>query len=119
MFPKLEKNSLVLQVYSNALSQSNSDLLSQLEHFKILKDKNKKCQPSFWILYKAKRVNRSGLGMEVMAFSNAFDLVLVIIHGIQFIMKPCITMFIMTDSLPLLIILTKHHLRPKNVRNLI
>ena len=40
----------------------------------FLADKNDKCQPLYWSSHKSKRVSRSDLGSETMAFADAFDM---------------------------------------------
>ncbi len=106
-YPKLDKESLQLTVYSDASFATNKDLSSQLGYFIFISDKNNLCQPIYWTSYKAKRVNRSVLGSETMAFADAFDMALVIKHDLQNIMGKVVPLSMFTDSLSLFDVLTR------------
>ena len=106
-FPKLDKDSLSISVYSDASFCNNQDGSSQLGYIILLKDKENKCQPLYWSSHKSRRSSRSVLGSEVMAFADAFDMAFTIKYDMQMIMKQYIPLNMYTDSLSLFDVLTK------------
>ena len=64
-YPKLDKDSIRLQTYSDASYSNNYDGTSQLEYIIFLADKDDKCHPLYWSSHKSKRVPRSVLGSEL------------------------------------------------------
>ena len=106
-YPKLQIDTLRLQTYSDASFASNEDLSSQLGYFIFLVDGTGNCQPLHWSSHKAKRVSRSVLGSEVLAFSDAFDMSYAIKHDLQALINQEKTFVMMTDSLSLFDIITK------------
>lgn len=71
-FPTLDKDSLSLRVYSDSSNANNPDGTSQLGYIIFFADKENKCFPLYWSSRKAKRVIRSVLASETLAFSDAF-----------------------------------------------
>ena len=61
-FPKLDMNTIWIQVYSDASFATNKDLSSQIGYIIFLADDFGKCQPIAWSSHKARRVTRSVLG---------------------------------------------------------
>lgn len=108
-FPKLKLESLKLSVYSDASYASNDDKSSQLGYFIFLSDDSKNCQPLYWNSYKSKRVTRSVLGSEVMAFADAFDMAYTIKYDLQHIIQNRVRLHMLTDSLSLFDVLTRNH----------
>ena len=84
----------------------NEDKSSQLGYFIFLSDKSKYCQPIFWSSYKSKRVTRSVLGSEVMAFADAFDMAYTIKYDLQIMLNKIIPISMLTDSKSLFDVLT-------------
>ena len=84
-FPYLDKGSLKLQVYSDSSYANNPDETAQIGYIIFLADKYKNCQPIYWCSKKAKRVNRSVLGSETMAFAGAFDMAYLIKRDLEII----------------------------------
>lgn len=72
-FPQLDKRSLQLLGYSDASFASNHDLSSQLGYIILLSDNTDKVIPIAFKSYKAKRICRSAMAAEVIAFSDMFD----------------------------------------------
>ena len=72
-FPKLDRDSLQLYVYTDASYYSNKYGSSQLGYIIFLVDKHKTCQPLYWSSHKSKRTSRSVLGSEAMALADGFD----------------------------------------------
>ena len=106
-FPKLIVDSLRLQTYSDASFATNEDKSSQLGYIIFLVDALGNCQPVHWSSHKAKRVTRSVLGSEVLAFSDAFDMSYAIKHDLQALLNQEIPLVMMTDSLSLFDVITK------------
>lgn len=106
-FPKLDNKSLQLRVYSDASYSNNEDKSSQLGYIIFLMDKHNRCQPLFWSSHKSKRVSRSVLGSETMAFADAFDMAYVIKYDLQLMLGKVIPISMMTDSLSLFDVITK------------
>lgn len=106
-YPKLDKDSLRLQVYSDASYATNADNSSQLGYIIFLADKSNNCQPLAWSSHKAKRVNRSVLGSEIMAFADAFDMAFVLKHDIEAMIKKTLPIVMITDSLSLFDVITR------------
>lgn len=98
-FPKLDKGSLCLQVWSYATYASNHDLTSLLCYIIFLSDESGKCLPLF--LSSRKRVTRSVGGSEAMALSDAFDMAYILKHGLQRMTSTKIPIVVLADSLSL------------------
>ena len=106
-YPRLDKNSLHLQVYTDASYATNTDKSSQLGYIIFLRDSTGQCQPMHWSSHKSKRVTRSVLGSETMALADGFDMAYMIKHDIQRMTKTKIPLYILTDSLSLFDVITK------------
>eukprot|EP00173_Palmaria_palmata_P005315 Plantae.Rhodophyta-Palmaria_palmata.ctg9188.p1 GENE.Plantae.Rhodophyta-Palmaria_palmata.ctg9188~~Plantae.Rhodophyta-Palmaria_palmata.ctg9188.p1 ORF type:complete len:200 (+),score=23.27 Plantae.Rhodophyta-Palmaria_palmata.ctg9188:260-859(+) len=106
-FPKLEKDSLHLRVYSDAYFAGSVDLSSQLGFIILLADKHNRCQPIAWSSHKSKRVTRSITGAEKMALADAFDSAYLLKHDLQSMLGVSMPMAIFMDSLSVLEVLTK------------
>ena len=72
-FPQLDPSSVKLIGYSDAAFANNFDLSSQLGYIILLTDKNNAAIPISFKSYKSKRVTRSVLSAEVIAFADLFD----------------------------------------------
>ena len=107
LYPKLDKESIRLQTYSDAAYSNNYDGTSQLGYIVFLADKTNKCQPLYWSSYKSKRVSRSVLGSETMAFADAFDMTFAIKKDMELMMNTPIPIVMLTDSLSLFDVITK------------
>jgi hypothetical protein len=106
-FPRLDLETLRLQVYSDASYANNADGSSQLGYIIFLTDATGECQPILWSSHKSRRVTRSVLGSETMALADAFDTAYALKHDIEMIMKQRIPIVISTDSLSLFDVITK------------
>ena len=107
MYPKLDKESLRLQTYSDASYSNNYDGTSQLGYIIFLADKDDNCHPLYWSSHKSKRVSRSVLGSETMAFADAFDMTYAIKRDIELMTNQPIPISMLTDSLSLFDVITK------------
>lgn len=72
-FPKLDKNSLKIVGFSDASFAGNRDFSSQLGYLIFLSDDSGSVCPVVFKSYKARRVTRSVMGAELIAFSDMFD----------------------------------------------
>ena len=106
-YPKLDKDSIRLQIYSDASYASNYDASSKLGYIIFLADKNNSCQPLLWSSHKSKRVSRSVLGCETMAFADAFDVAFAIRHDLERMIGNKVPISMFTDSLSLFDVMTK------------
>ena len=106
-YPKLDKESLRIQVYSDDSYGTNSDGTSQLGYIIFLADKFESCQPIFWTSYKSRRVSRSVLCSETMAFADAFDMAFAIRYDLSRMMNSHVPITALTDSLSLFDVITK------------
>jgi hypothetical protein len=106
-FGHLDKESLQLTVYSDASFANNDDLSSQLGYVIFLSDKDGCCSPLHYSSHKSKRVTRSVLGGEVMAFADAFDMSIIIRHDLANILNRKLPISILTDSLSLFDVISK------------
>jgi hypothetical protein len=105
-YPKLDINSLTLKVCAVASYANNSDGSSQLGYIIFLADASGKCQTIVWSSHKSRRVTRSVLGSETMAFAG-FNEAYSLKHDLQTILKRSVDIFMYTDSLSLFDDITK------------
>lgn len=104
-FPKLDKESLQIQVFSDALFASNHIWTLQFEYFVFLKYLT--ILNLFTGHYKSNRATRSGLGSKFMAFADAFDMFFTIKYDLKLIIKRSILFSMLTDSCSFSVVLTK------------
>lgn len=81
--PKLDKESLQIQIYPDASFATVHDRTSQLGNFIFLKDIDESFQPLYWTYHKSKRATRSVTGSGVMAFADALGLASIIKHDMK------------------------------------
>jgi hypothetical protein len=72
-----------LTVYIDSSYCNNYDLSSQLGYIIFLSDSTGACQPLHFSSHKYKRVTRSVLGGELMAFADGIDMVIMLKHDIE------------------------------------
>jgi hypothetical protein len=106
-YPKLNRRTLRLLVYSDASFANRPDLSSQLGHIVFSSDATGKCVLLTWSSHKACRTTRSSTDGEVLAFSNAFNSAFTLRHEIQLMLDQPIPILILTDSQGMLEVLTK------------
>jgi hypothetical protein len=105
-FSKLDPNSLQLTVYSDASFAINYDMSSQLGYIIFLSDKTRSCNLHY-SSHKSKRVTRSVLGGEVMAFGDVFDTAMIIRHDLQNLLHRNVPIIILTGSLSVFGVISK------------
>ena len=72
-FPSLERDDVRIVGYSDAAYANNRDLTSQLGRIILLMDKSNNAIPVSFKSYKSRRVTRSVLAAEAIAFADMFD----------------------------------------------
>ena len=72
-FPSLERDTLRIAGFSDAAYANNYDLTSQLGRIILLSDVSNAVIPISFERYKSRRVTRSVLSAEVIAFADLFD----------------------------------------------
>ena len=72
--PTLEKSSIRVVGFSDSSFANNEDYSSQLGYIIMIVDQNNLAAPIYIRSYKSRRVNRSALSAEVIAFSDMFDI---------------------------------------------
>jgi hypothetical protein len=73
LFQNLSISTLRIVAYSDASFAKNADLSFQLGFIICLSDASGKCNVIHYRSYKSRRVTRSVLGGEILAFADAFD----------------------------------------------
>ena len=106
-FPKLEKESLRIVAYTDSSFANNYDLSSQLGYAVFLVDGNQNSALISFRSFKAKRVTRSVLAVETLAFSYGFDQAYVLPRDIEQVLGKRIPITMLTDSQSLFDIITK------------
>ena len=97
-FPDLDRNSLRLVGYSDAAYANNHDLSSQLGRIVLLMDDADRFSPISFKSYKSRRVVRSVLAAEVIAFADLFDDAYALRSQFEHALGRSIPMQLMTDS---------------------
>lgn len=106
-FSKLDKNNLSLKVYSDSSYANKPDSTSQLVYNIFLTDSSGKFYPLYCSSKKAKRVTRSVLASETIAFADAFDTAFIIKHDLQRVINHSIPIIMIADSLSLFDVIKK------------
>ena len=97
-FPKIDLASARLIAYSDAAFANNSDLTSQLGRIILLCDANGNAAPLAFKSYKSRRVTRSVLAAEVIAFSDTFDDALALRALLEQLLSRAVPLQMLTDS---------------------
>lgn len=96
-FPKLEKSSLKILGVSDASFANNRDLSSQLGYILFLSD-TKSVIPIIFKSYKSKRVTKSPMSAEVIAFADMFDAGIALKREIEWMIGQKVPLQLLTDS---------------------
>ena len=72
-FPKLDKESLQIIGFFGCIFDVNKDYSSQISYMCFSCDEEGSAVPLYFKLYKARRITRSVMGAEIIAFSDLFD----------------------------------------------
>jgi Reverse transcriptase (RNA-dependent DNA polymerase) len=106
-FQHLDINTLRIVAYSDASFANNADLSSQLGFVIFLSDASRKCNVFNYRSYKSRRVTRSVLGGEILAFADAFDCAYTLRKDIEKMLGRKVPLSLLTDSKSLFDIITK------------
>lgn len=106
-FPKIDHSSPRIVGYSDAAYANNHDLTSQLGRIIMLIDGTSKCIPISLKSYKSRRVARSVLSAEVIAFADLFDDAFALRSQIEHALGRSVPMHLLTDSKLLFDIISK------------
>ena len=106
-FPKLERSSIRLFGFSDAAYANNHDLTSQLGLIVLIMDDSNKAIPISFKSYKSRRVTRSVLSAEVIAFAGLFDDAMAIRSQMEHALQQTVPMRLMTDLKSLFDIISK------------
>lgn len=106
-YTKIDLKSLFILTYTDSSFQNNHDYSSQLGFMISLADKLKNCCIIHYSSYRSKRVARSSMAAASLAFADGFENAFIIQHNLQMIMGQPLPLLTLTDSKPLLDVLTK------------
>lgn len=93
--------------FSDASFATNYDLTTQLGHIVFLVDKRNAAEPFSFKSYKARRVVRSAMSGEVIAFNDMFDIAIALSEELQIIVGYPLPVQLLTDSKSLFDIISK------------
>ena len=105
--PKLRIDSLQVIGFSDASFANNADLSSQLGHICFLGDETGSVAPISFKSYKSKRVTRSVMAGEVIAFSDLFDVAATLSDEVGKILGKKIPVRLFTDNKSLFDVISK------------
>ena len=107
-FPALHLSSIKVLGISDASFASNSDLTSHLGYLVFLGDARGRVAPIHFKSYKARRVTRSVLSAELIAFSDVFDTAYTLAEEIKTALSTQkVSICLFTDSKSLLDVISK------------
>ena len=105
--PALDLDTLRIIGYSDSSFANNRDLSSQLGHIGFLGDESGAAAPISFKSYKARRVTRSAMSGEVIAFSDLFDVAISFAEELGNILSKKIPVQLLTDSKALFDVVSK------------
>jgi hypothetical protein len=103
----LDQETLRICVYCDASFTNNEDMSSQMGYIVFLTDGKHRCAPMTYKSVKCKRVTRSVLAAEAIAFAEEFDQGYTLKHDLQELLGRNLPLTIFTDSKTLLDVITK------------
>lgn len=95
---KLDRNSLIIAVYSDAAFSTRQDHKSQLRYLILLCDGNNNCNILHFSSTKSKRIALSVLGSEVYALADGFDYGFCLKQDLETILGKRIPLQMLTDA---------------------
>ena len=106
-FPRLCRKSLRIVVYCDASFANNDDMSSQMGYIVFLTDAQNRCAPLSYKSIKCKRVTRSVLAAEAIAFAEGFDQGYALKCNLKELLGTNVPLTLMTDSKTLFDVITK------------
>jgi Reverse transcriptase (RNA-dependent DNA polymerase) len=97
-FPMLDQETLWICVYCDASFANNEDMSSQMGYIVFLTDGKHRCAPMAYKSVKCKRVTRSVLAAEAIAFAEGFDQGYTLKNDFQELLGRNVPLTILTDS---------------------
>ena len=107
LIPKLDRGTLRIIGYSDASFAGNTDLSSQLGRIILLSDDSNRVVPISFKSYKSRRIARSVLAAEVIAFSDLFDEAISLRSQVEEALRSAVPLHLFTDSKSLFDIISK------------
>ena len=104
---KLDPNTIRVIGYSDASFANNEDLSSQLGYICFIGDDTGAVVPFHFKSYKARRVTRSVMAAEVIAFSDLFDVATTLSQELEKLLRKRVPVQLLTDSKSLFDIISK------------
>jgi len=105
--PKLDMETLKVVGFADASFANNHDLSTQLGHIVFLCDAKGNAAPIAFRSYKSRRVVRSAMAGEVIAFSDMFDIAVTLAEEIRTTFERRVPLHLLTDSKALFDIISK------------
>jgi hypothetical protein len=106
-FPILDQDTLRIFVYCDAYFANNEDMSSQMGYIVFLTDGQNRCAPMAYKSVRCKRVTRSVLAAEAIAFAEGFDQGYTLKNDLQELPVRNFPLTILTDSKTLFDVITK------------
>eukprot|EP00171_Calliarthron_tuberculosum_P023641 IDg23641t1 len=107
LIPKLDLATVRVVGYSDSSFANNFDLSTQLGYICFLCDETGKSAPIQFKSYKSKRVVRSAMAGEVIAFSDLFDTAATLSDELSVVLNRTIAVQLLTDSKSLFDVISK------------
>jgi hypothetical protein len=107
-YPKLEPSTLHLLVYSDASFANRPDRSSQLGYLILLADASGNCAFIQWSSHKARRVTRSSMASEVLAFTDGLDAGYILKMELERMLGSPMPLLMLTDSQALFDVISKN-----------
>jgi Reverse transcriptase (RNA-dependent DNA polymerase) len=106
-YHSLDLATLRIVAYSDAAFACNRDLTSQLGFIVFLVDSTMRCNIVHYSSKKARRVTRSVMGAEALAFCDALDFSYTLRHDLERMLQQNVPLSILTDSRQVFDIITQ------------
>jgi hypothetical protein len=106
-YPRMDVKTLSLHVFSDAAFANNDDFVCQLGYLAFLSDQEGNCALLDYKSMKARRVTRSILAGELIAFAEAFDRSFVLKSDLEDMLNTRIPIRMYTDSQSLFDVISK------------
>ena len=94
--PKLDETSMKVVGFSDSSFANNRDLSTQLGHIVFITDASGRCAPISFKSYKARRIVRSAIAGEIIAFSDMSDVAITISNELSDIFGRTIPVHLLT-----------------------